>query len=380
MDYQGLNSKLIHLGNPKDLDGAVMPSIVLSTTFERAEDQLNPVSDYIYSRYGNPNRNTLETKLANMDNGLEAVTFSSGLAAAQAVFHSLRKGDHVLIPDDIYFGVKKILMRLYADWDLHYDEVDMSDLIKLEASVKENTKLIWMESPSNPSVKLVDIKAIVDLSKTRNIFTVVDNTWATPIFTKPIDLGVDIVLYSTTKYFGGHSDVLGGAVIFKEANERYEFIRDVQKIGGAVPSPFDCWLLCRSLATFPLRMRAQSENAMKLAEYFDNHSSIEKVLYPGLTSDAGHEIALKQMKGGFGAMLSILVKGGREEALMVCKSLKMIKHATSLGGVESLIEHRKSIEGDLSPTPDNLLRVSVGIEEIEDIIIDFEQALKEVKS
>ncbi len=371
----GFNTSMIHHGNPKDQDGSVMPPIVLSTTFERGDDQINPASEYIYSRYGNPNRNTLEAKLVVLESGVEAITFSSGLAAAQAVLHSFQNGDHVIIPDDIYFGVKKILMRLYENWGLQYDEADFTNLADIESKIKFNTKLIWMESPSNPGVKLCDIAAVVNLAQNRNIVTVADNTWATPYFTKPIEMGVDIVLHSTTKYMGGHSDILGGCLVFREVNDRTVFIKDYQKIGGAVPSPFDCWLLTRSLATFALRMKCQSENAMQLAQYLQSHPSVEKVFYPGLVSDAGYQIALKQMHGGFGAMLSILIKGGREEALEVCRKLKMIKHATSLGGVESLIEHRKSVEGDLSKTPDNLLRISVGIEEIEDILSDFEQAL-----
>ncbi len=371
-----LATQLIHEGNLEDNSGAVMQPIVLSTTFERGDDQLSYPSGYIYSRYDTPNRHILETKLALMENGAACVTFASGLTAALAVFQSLQSGDHILLPDDTYFGVRSILDKLFPQFGLTYTLVDMVEPKNLEQAIQPNTKLIWIESPSNPSVKVTDIQAIVAFAKKNNCFTVADNTWATPYFTQPLALGVDISLHSTTKYLGGHSDILGGALVFKEENERYEFIRTFQKVGGAVPSPFDCWLLCRSLTTFTARMPIHANNAMQLAEYLSQHPAIEVVMYPGLTSDPQHEVAKKQMQNGFGGMLSILVKGGQEAALRVCKNLNIFCHATSLGGVESLIEHRRSIEGDNSPSPANLLRISVGLEAIEDLIADFEQAFK----
>jgi cystathionine gamma-synthase len=373
---KGLSTNLIHLENVEHESGSVMAPIVLSTTFERQEDQLSFNDNFIYSRYDNPNRRSLESKLAFIENGKAAISFSSGLSAAMAVFHSIGSGSHIIIPNDIYFGIKKIIQQLYPHWDLTYTEVDMTDSASVEKVIQKNTKLIWMETPSNPSVKISDISAINTLAKKFNLITVVDNTWATPYHTQPLDMGVDIVMHSTTKYIGGHSDILGGSLIFKEENHTYEFIRQYQKIGGAVPSPFDCWLLCRSLSTFKARMKIHSDNAMGLANYLYSHKHIEKVFYPGLPDDLGHDTARKQMKNGFGGMLSILVKGGMEEALKVCKHLQIFKHATSLGGVESLIEHRKSVEGDLSTTPHNLLRISVGIEEIEDLVLDFDNALK----
>jgi cystathionine gamma-synthase len=370
-----LETSLIHAGKQKEKNGAVMQSITLSTTFERNEDGLTYPSDFVYSRIDNPNRQSLETKLAILENGAEAIAFASGSAAAMAVFHSLKKGDHVIIPYDIYFGVKSILTNLYEQWNLEFSTVDMSDLKAVKSAIKKNTKLIWIESPSNPLVQVTDIQAIVKIAKSKsNIITCVDNTWATPFFTKPLDLGVDISLHSTTKYLGGHSDILGGALVFKTQNERSEFIRTYQKVSGAVPSPFDCWLLNRSLTTFHLRMPVHAQNAMLLAEYLEKNPNIEKVLYPGLKSDVGHKIAKKQMKNGFGGMMSILVKGGQEKALELCQKLQIFTHATSLGGVESLIEHRRSIEGENSQSPENLLRISVGLENINDLIADFEQA------
>lgn len=373
-----LATRIIHEDNIKDNSGAVMSPIVLSTTFERGEDGINYPGGYFYSRYDNPNRHSLESKLTKMENGTACVSFASGLAAATAVFQSLKSGDHIIIPDDTYFSIRTILDEMFSGFGVSYTLVDMSDLTKLEAALQSNTKLVWMETPSNPLIKVTDIAAAVEIAKAHNCFTVVDNTWATPFYTRPIEFGVDIVLHSTTKYLGGHSDILGGALIFKESNERYNFIKATQKLAGAVPSPFDCWLLCRSLTTFVARMPIHANNAMQLAQYLESNEKIERVLYPGLPSHPQHEIAKRQMIGGFGGMLSILVKGDRSTALKLASSLKLLTHATSLGGVESLIEHRKSIEGALSPTPDNLLRISVGIENINDLIADFEQALDSI--
>jgi cystathionine gamma-synthase len=352
-----------------------MNPMILSTTFERGEDGLPPTDGYIYSRYDNPNRHALEQKLTALEVGVDCVTFSSGLAAAMAVFHSLGKDAHIILPDDMYFGVRAILETLYPTWGLSFTAVDMSDIEHIEMALQANTRLIWTETPSNPRLKIIDLRAVVDLAKSRKILTACDNTWATPYFQKPLELGIDIVHHSTTKYLGGHSDILGGALIFRENTETTQFIRQYQKIGGAVPSPFDCWLLCRSLATFHARMAVHSQNATLLADYLYQHPKIDEVLFPGLPHNAYHSLAQKQMSGGFGAMMSVLVKGGQTEALQMTSKLRIFKHATSLGGVESLIEHRKSIEGTHSQSPENLLRISVGIEHIDDLIQDFEQAL-----
>jgi cystathionine gamma-synthase len=373
-----LSTRLIHESNVKHESGAVTPPLVFSTTFERGDDGLSFPQGYIYSRYDNPNRHSLESKLALMENGAACLSFSSGLAAATAVFQSLKTGDHVIMPDDAYFSMYNILSHLFVNFGVTYTKVDLTDLKQLKSSIQTNTTLIWMESPSNPLLKVTDIKAVVEIAKQHNCFTVADNTWATPYYTQPLELGVDIVLHSTTKYLGGHSDILGGALIFKKTEERFEFIKNVQKYGGAVPSPFDCWLLCRSLTSFAARMDVHSKNAMQLATYLETHPKIEAVLYPGLPSHPQHEVARKQMKNGYSGMLSILVKGKREEVLKLATNLKLFTHATSLGGVESLVEHRKSVEGDASLTPDNLLRVSVGIESVKDLMEDFEQALTSI--
>lgn len=370
-----LSTKIIHEDNIKHESGAVMSPIVLSTTFERGDDQVSFPNGYIYSRYDNPNRHALEAKLAKMENGATSLAFASGLAAAVAVFQSLKSGDHIVLPDDTYFAIRRILDTLFKDFGLTFTLVDMCDVDAVEQAITANTKLIWIETPSNPLIKVTDIRAIVALAKKYNCFTVADNTWATPYYTRPCDLGVDIVLHSTTKYLGGHSDILGGALVFRSANNKYEFIKMHQKFSGSVPSPFDCWLLCRSLSTFAARMPIHSANAMHLATFLESRPEIEQVLYPGLPSHPQHEIAKSQMTGGYSGMLSILVKGGREAALSLCKHLQLFTHATSLGGVESLIEHRKSVESADSVTPDNLLRISVGIEDVEDLVKDFEAAL-----
>ncbi len=369
------STRLIHEHNVKDDSGAVMAPIILSTTFERGDDGINYPSGYFYSRYDNPNRHSLELKIAGMEEGTGCVSFASGLAAATAVFQSLKTGDHVLLPDDTYFSIRSILDTMFSGFGVTYTLVDMTNLAQVEQSIQPNTKLVWMETPSNPLLKITDIKAVVELAQAHGCFTVADNTWATPYYTKPLTLGVDIVLHSTTKYMGGHSDILGGALVFREENERSMFIRACQKLGGAVPSPYDCWLLCRSLATFAARMPIHSTNSMALAQYLETHPSIEQVVYPGLPSHPQHEVAARQMQNGYGGMLSILVKGGRSQALQLAGKLQLFAHATSLGGVESLVEHRKSIEGEQSLTPDNLLRISAGIEDSKDLIADFEQAL-----
>ncbi len=371
-------TQAIHTGHFADASRAVMPPIVLSTTFERGEDGLSFPSGYMYSRYDNPNRHALEEKLKALEGGSECITFASGLAAAMAIFQSLGTGSHLILPDDLYFGVRNILEKLYRPWGLSFTAVDMTNLAEVEQAITSTTKLIWTETPSNPQLKLTDLAAIASIAKAHQLLTVCDNTWGTPYFQQPFSMGIDIVHHSTTKYLGGHSDILGGALIFKESSDMSELVRNFQKIGGAVPSPFECWLLNRSLATFYARMPIHASNAMQLATYLSQHPKIEKVMYPGLPHNEYYPLAQKQMKNGFGGMLSILVKGGQSAALSVASGMKIIRHATSLGGVESLIEHRKSVEGELSKSPENLLRVSVGIEHIDDLIADFEQVLAKV--
>ncbi len=374
-----LDTLAIHAGELHDTAfGAVAPPLILSTTFERNSEGCFPDGRDVYTRASNPNRRALEQKLAALENGVEACAFASGQAATLAIFHAaLTPHAHVILPDDCYFATRILLENHYKKWGVEVSIVDMSDVNVIERSLKKNTALIWIETPSNPNLKVTDIKAVSDLAKQHGILTVCDNTWATPFFTQPFAHGADLVIHSSSKYFGGHSDILGGCVIFKEKdNELNQKIRDFQILGGGVPSPFDCWLLFRSLATFPLRMQKHGENAQVLAEFLAKHPQIERVLYPGLEENPFHEVSKKQMTRGFGGMMSILVQGTEGDTLRMASRLKMVKHATSLGGVESLVDHRKSAEGVHSRSAGNLLRVSVGIENIEDLIADFDAALR----
>jgi cystathionine gamma-synthase len=366
-----MQTQAVHAGFESS-DDIVQP-IHVSTTFLRQQhDTLGG-----YTRTGNPNRTTLERKIATLEKGADAVAFSSGMASINALFEAiLTPGSQIIYPDDCYHGARSLLKNIFQKKDIIATEVDMNDVKNIEAVITPKTKLIWIETPSNPQLKVADIKAIADLGKRKNILTACDSTFGTPVLQRPLDLGVDFVMHSSTKFFSGHSDVLGGVLIAREKNDTLNAIRLYQGVAGPVPSPFDCWLLNRSLATLTLRVGTQSANAMAIATYLSRHSKIERVFYPGLTSHPNHEVAKKQMTGGFGAVLSACVKGGRAEALDLCKKLQIIKHATSLGGVETLIEHRRSAEGAMALSPDNLLRISVGIEYVDDLIKDFERALK----
>ncbi len=374
---KNMGTILVHNYGRKNNFGAVVEPLIMSTTFERDETGAFPEGRDIYSRASNPNRTALEKKIALMENGIDAACFASGQAAIMSIFHSLRSGDHIIIPDDLYYGTKVLIESLYKDWGLSFSSVDMTDIQSIERNINANTKVIWMETPSNPKLKITDINKVSELAKANNLFSVCDNTWSTPFFTQPFSLGVDLIMHSSTKYMGGHSDILGGVVIWNEKtdSEIAAKIRNFQKLGGAVPSAQDVWLLNRSLATFHLRMPRHAENAMALAKFLEKHPKIESVYYPGLESNEFHEIAKAQMLGGFGGMLSIITKGNEDNCLKIASKLKVFKHATSLGGVESLVDHRRTAEGEHSVSPDNLLRISVGIEEIEDLIEDFTQAL-----
>lgn len=354
--------------------GAVVPPIYLSTTFEREADG-SYKHDYVYSRADNPNRKLLESSLATLENGAVAISFASGMAATTALFQSLKSGDHIVVPNDVYYATNVLIAEVFTQWGLEMTKVDMTDLEEIKAAIQPNTKLIWIETPSNPELKITDIEATANLAHEYGAILAVDNTWATPVTQRCFEWGADVVMHSTSKFFGGHSDVLSGALIFKEAGALSEKIKTIQKLTGAVPSPFDCWLITRGIKTLPLRVKAQTESAAKLAEYLSQHSQIEVVHYPGLASHPQHEIAKRQMTGGFGAMLAVQIKGDAKNAMAITGRLKLFTTATSLGGVESLIEHRKSVESPDSPTPDNLLRVSVGLENIDDLIKDWEIAL-----
>ena len=357
-----------------DDSGSVSHAIHPSTTFKRAIDGSYP-GGYSYTRDDNPNRQALEQALCHLEGGRQAFAFASGMAAISAVLQTLKSGDHVLIPDDAYYSVQAAAQQVFERWGLQHSLVDMTNPNAVKAAFRPNTRLLWLESPSNPLLKVCDIRALAALAHQHQALCVVDNTWCTPVLQQPLELGADAVMYSTTKYFGGHSDVLSGAlVIGQNAPARLDqALKHIQKLNGAVPAPFDCWLISRGIKTLKLRLMKQTSNAEQLAAFLQQHPQIDRVHYPGLPQHPQHDLASRQMRSG-GAMLSIQYRD-QAAAMALTGRLKLFTPATSLGGVESLIEHRKSVEGDLSQTPDNLLRISVGIEHINDLIADWQQAL-----
>ncbi|MFM9840278.1 MAG: trans-sulfuration enzyme family protein [Cyclobacteriaceae bacterium] len=364
-----------HAGaTPDPATGAVTAPLYFSSTFHYPPTGENPTGN-VYSREGNPTRNSLENVLAQLEQGEDAAAFSSGSAAANAVFLSLRPGDHLIINFDAYAGVRTMLKDIFMPWGLDVTFTDLGDLKNLNASIKPTTKLVWTESPTNPQMRIVDLISVIAICKQHHIKVAIDNTFATPALQNPIVLGADIVMHSTTKYLGGHSDLTGGALITAKKDEMWERIRHIQHIQGAVPSPFDCWLLMRGIRSFVPRMVQHLSNAKAVAEFLSHHPKVERVLYPGLVSHPGHEVAKKQMSD-FGAMVSFLVKGTKEDAIKIAQRVKVFTNATSLGGTESLLEHRKSVEGPDSPTPDNLIRLSVGLEDSASLIEDLKQALE----
>jgi cystathionine gamma-synthase len=364
----------VHAGHlPDAATGAVTPPIHLSTTFERAPDGSFP-GGHVYTRSSNPNRTALEEALRALEGGAAAAAFSSGSAATMAIFQALSPGDHVIAPDDAYYGTAKLLRELFAPWGLAASFVDMTDPAHVAAALRPETRLVWMETPSNPLLKVTDIAHVAAMARAAGALAVVDNTWATPVLQRPLALGADLVMHSTTKYLSGHSDTLGGAVIAAREDAYFQRLRLIQTAGGAVPSPFECWLVGRGLRTLPHRMRAHCENATRVARYLADHPAVAAVHYPGLESHAGHAVAARQMSAP-GGMLSVQVHGGRAEAMAMAAKLRLITRATSLGGTESLIEHRASVEGPETATPENLLRLSVGLEHPDDLIADLARAL-----
>jgi cystathionine gamma-synthase len=381
-----IETKAIHAGNIPEQTRDVTSAIHMSTTFHKAEDGSLP-GGHLYSRVSNPNREALQRAIAALEQGSQtetsaALVFSSGSAATMTVLQLLAPGDHVICPEDAYFGTPVLLKTVMARWGLKYTLVNMQDLSAVERAVTPATRLVWAETPSNPLLNMTDLRAMAAIARKANALLAVDNTWATPLLTRPLEFGADIVMHSVTKYLSGHSDVLGGALVFKSAGQPgdgglYDRAHHLQQECGAVPSPFECWLTARGLQTFPYRVRAQSESAQKIAEFLTRQPRLVAVHYPGLPSHPGHQIAAQQM-AAFGGMMSIQVKGGRAEAFKLAASLKLFSHATSLGGTHSLVEHRASAEGQYTRSPENLLRLSIGLEHPDDLMEDLEQALRKV--
>src|SRR5215510_722929 len=372
-----IETRAVHAGRaPERGTRDVVPAIHQSTTFQKADDGSLP-GGYLYGRTNNPNREALEEALASLEGGAAALAFSSGSAATMGLMHALTPGDHLIAPDDAYYGTAILLNTHFRDWGLKSTLVDMLDLKAVERAVTPQTKLIWAETPSNPLLHVTDLRGVAAIAKKAGALMACDNTWATPLLQRPLELGADVVMHSVTKYLSGHTDVLGGTLIFKKAGALLEKARTNQREGGAVPSPFECWLTLRGLQTFPYRVRAHSENAQRVAEFLSRQPKVEAVHYPGLPTHPGHKIAVAQMSG-FGGMLSIQVKGGQAEAFKLCAAVKLFTHATSLGGTHSLIEHRASVEGPTTKSPANQLRLSIGLEHADDLIEDLNQALKQL--
>ena len=370
-----IETRAVHSGRQIDpATGAVSPPIHLSTTFERDPDGGYP-RGFSYSRENNPNRLMLEQCLADLEGGKEALVFASGLAVATAVLQGLEPGDHILVPDDVYFALREVIGGVFGKWGLETTYVDMTRRDDVRAALRPNSRLIWLETPSNPLMKITDLGAIAEIARAhKNAMTVCDGTFTSPLLQHPLDCGIDMVTHSTTKYISGHSDVVGGVLVRRHENYLFERARRSQRYGGSVPSPFDCWLTLRGIETLPYRMRAHAENALRLAQYLRAHPKVEAVHYPGLPDHPGHAIAARQMCG-FSGMLSFQVRGDGQAAVGVAARCRLFLRATSLGGAHSLIEHRASVEGPRTRTPQNLLRLSVGLEHPDDLIEDLNQAI-----
>lgn len=358
--------------------GGIAPGISLSTTYEQLPDG-SYHQGRVYTRADNPTYEVAERLLAALEGaGCACALFASGMAAATAVFQSLLPGDHVLAGRVLYWGVRKWLAEFALTWGLDVEFADTTDLAALRAAIRPGrTRLVWVETPANPMWDVTDLAAVCEIAHAAGARVAVDNTVATPVLTRPFEFGADLVVHSATKYLNGHGDVLAGAVLTARPDPLWERIRSWRRNAGAVPGPFEAWLLQRGMRTLFLRVHRASGSALAIARHFEGHPALSAVLYPGLASHPGHQIAARQMSGGFGGMLSIRVTGGPERAMAVLAAVRVFKRATSLGGVESLIEHRASTEGPSSPVPDDLLRLSIGIEDPADLVADLEAALSE---
>jgi cystathionine gamma-synthase len=378
-EFTGLATKAIHAGyRPDPATGAVNAPIYASSTF--AQDGVGGLrGGFEYARTGNPTRAALEASLAVVEDGAYGRAFSSGMAATDCALRAiLRPGDHIVIPNDAYGGTFRLIDKVFTSWNVEYTPVALSDLDAVAAALTPKTRLVWVETPTNPLLSIADIAAIAELGRQNSAKVLVDNTFASPALQQPLTLGADVVLHSTTKYIGGHSDVVGGALVTndKELDDAFGFL---QNGAGAVPGPFDAYLTMRGLKTLVLRMQRHSENASAVAEFLSGQPSVSTVLYPGLPSHPGHQVAARQMSG-FGGMVSVRMRGGRAAAERLCARTRVFILAESLGGVESLIEHpsamtHASTAGSQLEVPDDLVRLSVGIEDIADLLGDLEQAL-----
>lgn len=377
-DRSAFETRAIHAGQePDPTTGAVIPPIYQTSTF--VQEGVGDHKGFEYGRTDNPTRSALQAALASLEGGAWSLAYASGLAATQNLSYLLNPGDHVILSDDAYGGTYRLFAKVIARYGIEVSQVDLTNLDELRAALRPTTKFVWVETPTNPYLKIADIAAIAQLTANHPALLVVDNTFASPYLQQPIALGADLVLHSTTKYIGGHSDVVGGAVIGNDP-EILDTLKYHQNAAGAVPGPFDCWLTLRGLKTLAVRMDRHSTNAAVVAEFLQAQDAIDRVYYPGLPSHPGHEIAARQMRGHSG-MVSFTVRGGYEAAAAVAASTKVFQLAESLGGVESLIEHpgvmtHASVAGTKGEVETNLLRISVGLEHVDDLVGDLQHALK----
>jgi cystathionine gamma-synthase len=369
------------LGDVDPVSGGLTPVLNPSTNYEQQPDG-SYRQDRVYTRADNPTYETAEGLLAALEGaGCACALFASGMAAATAIFQALLPGDHVLVSRVLYWRVRKWLAEFALTWGLDVEFVDATDLAAVGSAIRPGrTRLLWVETPANPMWEITDLAGICQVAHAAGVRVAVDNTVATPVLTRPLALGADLVVHSATKYLNGHSDVLAGAVLTARRDPFWERIRSWRRNAGAVPGPFEAWLLQRGMRTLFLRVHRASDSAMAIARHLHRHPALTAVLYPGLESHPGHQIAARQMHGGFGGMLSIRLAGGAEQAMAVLGAVRVFKRATSLGGIESLIEHRRSQEGASSPVPEDLLRLSIGIEAPEDLLADLDAALAAARS
>ncbi len=380
-DYNksGFETRAIHAGQaPDPTTGSVTVPIYQTSTY--AQEAVGQHKGYEYSRTHNPTRTALEECIASLEGGPDTygLGFASGMAAINTLMYLTRPGDHVVLSDDVYGGTYRLFARVLSNYGIEYDLVDLTDLERAAGKFKKNTRIVWLETPTNPWLKIIDIQAVAEMAHNLGAILGVDNTFASPYVQRPLELGADVVVHSSTKYLGGHSDVVGGLLATKDRDLRDQ-VAFHQNATGATPGPFDCWLVLRGIKTLPVRMRAHAQNAQAVAEFLQEHPKVERVLYPGLTDHPQHEIARRQMNG-YGGMVSFLARGGYEAALEIVGKTKLFTLAESLGGVESLIEHpgamtHASLSGSPIEMHPALVRLSVGIETTADLLSDLEQAL-----
>lgn len=380
MRFKGFSTRAIHSGQePDPVTGAIIPPIYQTSTY--IQESVAKSKGFEYSRTANPTRKALETCLASLEEGRHGLAFASGMAAISAITYLLKEGDHVVCSDDVYGGVYRLFQKILTDYGLKFTFVDATSLTEIRNAITPKTRILWLESPTNPLLKIIDLQKTASLARKRGLLVVVDNTFMSPCLQNPLKLGADIVVHSMTKYLGGHSDVVGGGIVTSN-EEIYSRLKFIQNAVGGVPSPFDCWLILRGIKTLDVRMERHCYNAQRIAEFLSHHQKIARVIYPGLKNHPQHILAGRQMRG-YGGMVSFEMKGGLKATKRVAESLKIISLGESLGGVESLLEHPALMTHASIPAEqrrkigisDSLLRLSVGIEDLSDLLADLKAGL-----